>query len=504
MNDRPGEVAVIGAGIAYLLALGWSIGNTSYDVWGALIVTPVYGILGWAIANRMFRGSMRPLAIVMSWGLLFKLGGTLGRYWVGFEAYGGGTDAVRYHTYASEAVSKVWAGDASVFTVLPSGSSTQFLERFTAFVYLLTGTSQLAGFITFGFLAFVGTMCFVKAAAIAIPSLAGRRYAWMCVLFPSIAYWPASIGKEAVIFLGLGVATYGIATLFAYGRWTSSVVLAGAGLGLTALVRPHIAGVLTAAALPGLVVALVRGPSAGGGRERKRAVNKFGVVAALVVAVFGLVILASTTVKLLAPANDETATTDSVTQILEETTRVTSKTAGSTFTPPSVSSPTSWPYASLRTLTRPLPFEARGAAQLLSALEMTALVALCLGSWRRLANLPRLLVNNGYVAFAVTALFLGGLAYASFGNLGILTRQKSLLFPFLVLLPCLPSRQWRKPTESSSAKRAVATAQHTRKNETQLTVAAYPARATTTAGVRPAGRADTARGRSVVADDIWA
>jgi hypothetical protein len=33
---------------------------------------------------------------------------------------------------------------------------------------------------------------------------------------------------------------------------------------------------------------------------------------------------------------------------------------------------------------------------------------------------------------------MGGLVYTSFANLGILTRQKSLLLPLLLLLPCLP------------------------------------------------------------------
>ncbi len=40
MNTQAGEVAVVGAGVAYLVALGWAIGNLSYDIWGALIPSP--------------------------------------------------------------------------------------------------------------------------------------------------------------------------------------------------------------------------------------------------------------------------------------------------------------------------------------------------------------------------------------------------------------------------------------------------------------------------------
>ena len=54
--------------------------------------------------------------------------------------------------------------------------------------------------------------------------------------------------------------------------------------------------------------------------------------------------------------------------------------------------------------------------------------------------LPYWVLRQPYVAFVCTVLFAGGLAYSSFGNLGILARQKSLLLPFMLLLPCLPVR----------------------------------------------------------------
>ena len=65
----------------------------------------------------------------------------------------------------------------------------------------------------------------------------------------------------------------------------------------------------------------------------------------------------------------------SITAIIDETTRRTEQ-AGSAFTPPTITNPLNWPYASVRTLTRPLLIEARGAAQLFTALEMTLLIGL--------------------------------------------------------------------------------------------------------------------------------
>ncbi len=144
----------------------------------------------------------------------------------------------------------------------------------------------------------------------------------------------------------------------------------------------------------------------------------------------------------LKPGDEETSVGSGITAILEETTRR-SDTGGSNFPPIVVSGPKDWPFAVLRTLTRPMLNEARGLLQLLSAVEMGALIGLCALSWRRLFALPRSILTIPYVAFAVTTLFAAGLAYTSFANLGILTRQKSLVFPLLLLLPCLPFRSLR-------------------------------------------------------------
>jgi hypothetical protein len=135
--------------------------------------------------------------------------------------------------------------------------------------------------------------------------------------------------------------------------------------------------------------------------------------------------------------DDSTTVSQGITAILEETTRRSDQ-GGSNFEPIIISGPHDWPQAVLRTLTRPLPQEARGLFQLISAAEMAALIGLCLVSWRRLIALPKSFLTIPYVAFAMTALFAAGLAYSSFANLGILTRQKSLVFPLLLLIPCLP------------------------------------------------------------------
>jgi hypothetical protein len=196
---------------------------------------------------------------------------------------------------------------------------------------------------------------------------------------------------------------------------------------------------------------LLRGRSGTDERVAHRAL----FVPVLVVATIGLVMVSLATVNYLTPPADESATTDSsVTAILDETTRRTVQ-AESSFDPPSIASPSSWPYASIRTLTRPLLFEARGAAQLFTALEMAIFLGLCAISFRRLLHVPKLVITVPYVAFAMTTLFLAGLAFASFGNLAILARQRSLVVPFMVLVLCVPPLARRAAHDPEGTERAV-------------------------------------------------
>jgi hypothetical protein len=449
MRPHVGEVTIVGAGLTYLMVLSWSVANVSYDVWGVMIVVPVYALLSLGALRLMFSGPFKPIATVMYWGLLVKLAGAFVRYGVAFEAYDGAIDAASYHRYANPEAGAVWSGDQSVLDVLPGGTGTEFLERFTAFVYTFTGASQLAGFVTFALLGYFGVAFFVKAAALAVPGLAQRKYAWMCVLFPSVVYWPASIGKEAVVMLGLGVGTYGIAIMFARRKWVRSVSLVAVGLGFAGLVRPHMAGIWLAGALPALVLASVLGGRSLAIAGPPKKSSRFGVIVIVALAAVALSAVGSITVRFLDPGNDDVSTS-SFSDILVETQRRSAKN-GSTFEPSSVASPVNWPFAVARTLTRPLPIEARSIAQALSAAELVALGGFYAISWQRLRNLPRMLFTNPYLAFSLTALFLGALAYSSFANLGILTRQKSLLFPFMLLAPCLPLWGRTRPEDSLDA-----------------------------------------------------
>jgi len=64
-----------------------------------------------------------------------------------------------------------------------------------------------------------------------------------------------------------------------------------------------------------------------------------------------------------------------------------------------------------------------------------------LTSLRRLASIPREMLRTPYVAFCVVYCSLFIFAFSSIGNFGNIARQRVQLFPFLLVLLCLPIRQ---------------------------------------------------------------
>ena len=433
MRAWVGHLALV-AGVAYVLALGWAMQHLSYDVWGAMIIGPLIVAVSYPLVRKVLLPHDPRLVTIAMAGLLAKLAGSIVRYWVAFDAYGGLADAGRYHDYGRSLAAQIRAGDTSLLRVIPTGTGTQFIERWTATMYTVFGSSRLAGFMLFGWMAFWGSMLYLRAAMIAVPGISVGRYAALVMLAPSLVYWPSSIGKEAFLMPCLGLAAYGGARIFVGQRVWRATVLVAVGLGVAALVRPHMAGMW----LAGVTAALIGGPFVK--REHGKHRSRSATVVLLVIAAVALSFVAAFAIRYLDPGNEEASATStrSAVDIFADVERRTEQ-GGSGFQTIKLNGPNSWPFAIVRTMTRPLPNEARSLAEVLPAVEMTSLMLAALLGWRRFANIPRMLRRSSYVLFALSLVMMFGLAFTSIGNLGILTRQRSLAMPLLLLPWCLPA-----------------------------------------------------------------
>jgi hypothetical protein len=259
------------------------------------------------------------------------------------------------------------------------------------------------------------------------------------MLFPSLVYWGSSIGKEAVVGFFLGITAYGAALVLARrGKVGLGVILIAVGLIGSAYVRPHFAAIWAGAIVIALASRVALDAMRRSDRAGERRRLQLGSLLLVVIAGIGFAVIASITLNYLGPSDeDDLGATDQLTSIFDRTENQTTQ-GGSSFEPIAVNGPQDWPYATFRTITRPLLIEARGLSSLLPALEMTVLLFVGIISWRRLANAPKLMLTTPYVVFALLCVVTFGVAFASIGNLGILTRQRSLILPLVLLFWCLP------------------------------------------------------------------
>lgn len=368
----------------------------------------------------------KSVKILICLALAFRVGGAFVRYWVVFEYYGAG-DAIQYFNRGLEYADSFREFDFSPLlesTYWRGGTwyGTQFLRFVSAGVLLFIsppsaargpGPLILSEFVVFSLLAFVGLVGFAVAFRRAYPHVPWSRYLRWIWFFPSLWFWPASVGKEAILMLGLGVAVFGFIGRNGRVNWP---LLAG-GMFVVFGVRPQFAAVL-------FMSMILSQWLFGGGRWTFSRVLQ-GV---LVLAVGILGVWYS-----MRSAGMEEFDVEGVANYIEiDPARETDR--GTNIDAVSVG----WkglPIAAVNILFRPLPWEGTNILALFSSMEILGLWAIV---FYRRRNLVRSLRNWRSDRFRILAITFILIYSVSLGlmlvNLGIIARQRVFLFPFLFLL----------------------------------------------------------------------
>ena len=357
-------------------------------------------------------------------GSLRQAAGAFARYYANQYIFGLG-DAYGYYL-AGSAISEefrnlVFGGPAFQLFV-PDLTGTRFIRLLTALPYVVTGPTHPGGYVIFSFMSFWGLYLFYRAFCIAVPDGLRRRYAVLVFLLPSVVFWPSSIGKEAWLTTMLGIGAYGLARLLTQQRYAYILLLvslAGAGI-----VRPHVGALLGAAA--GAAFVLRR--STGQGATTKK------VLGLLLLALVGAIVLSQ-----VRSFFDIESAFD-VQEVFDETARRSSQ-GGSQFETVQPTSISGLPWAAVTVLFRPFLIEAGSAGALVTALEGTVLLALFVWNLPRLARLPGLMISRPYVAFAAVYTLMFVFSFSAISNFGILARQRTQVFPIVIVLLSIPLEQ---------------------------------------------------------------
>jgi hypothetical protein len=406
------------------LLLLWA--SSAEGIWVAIFLLPILiAATAPALSRQAVRERDRTLLWLLLVALTLKLLGSLVRYFISFKVYGGAVDAVGYHDFGSELSDRFRAGQFD--TGLPSLTGTNFIEFLTGVVYTVSGPSIYAGFLLFSWLAFWGMFYLYRAFTIAVPGGHRRSYARLLFFLPSMLYWPSSIGKEAWMLFTLGIAAFGVARVLS-GRAVRGLILAGIGLWLAALVRPHVAGM----AVLGLAVAFLLGRTQ---RRRDWRASAVKILAMGTLVVLAALLLSQTSAFLRDQGLDPE---DGVNSVLSGNTERTD-TGGSKFAVASSGiSPANLPQATITILFRPFLFEAHNAQAAITAIESTILLCLAISRGRLIGRAMRSFRRLPYVTFCWVFGALFVTAFASMANFGIIARERTQLLPFFLVLLAVP------------------------------------------------------------------
>jgi hypothetical protein len=424
---------------------------------GVVIVGIILVLVSLPIARRLSRAQGDPrLVKLLMFGLFLHFLGGPAQIFVDNHAYHGVADFSGYvHQGATlsgnfRSFHFTTAG-ARLRSVLGDGS----VSIAAGVVFAIVGVNELAAFFVFAWFSWLGTIFFYRAFCLTFPEGGHRRYALILFFLPSLLFWSSDVSKESIMMLALGVTTFGCARVLARQRRGYPVMVLGTFMGI--FTRPDEFALL----LGGFTIAvLFRGHDS---RRQLRAVRRIGTFVFLV----GILILTAVLTAKFVKANPA-----SVSKALNN---IHSKNGGSSALAaglgssnvPYSSDPLLYPRDIYTVLFDPLPITARSITQLLASMENTVILILVLTSLRRLRLVYRASRERPYVLLA-TFYTLGFIyIFAALGNLGLITRERVLLFPyFLVLLaiPVSPKGEppqfpWEQPRQSRRERRLAAARQ---------------------------------------------
>jgi hypothetical protein len=181
------------------------------------------------------------MAGVMIVGFLLKLAAVSASMFMSVRVYEGIADVFYYFSSGLRIVDKYsLTGD---WTFLRPFYGTNFLIMLTSWLVLAFGRSFQAIMILFATLSYWGQYLYYRAFCIAVGKRQHKSVALLMFFLPSLVFWTAGTGKDAVIFFFMGACCYGFAEMT---QRTDPVGLVATliSLGGVMLVRPHIAGLL--------------------------------------------------------------------------------------------------------------------------------------------------------------------------------------------------------------------------------------------------------------------
>jgi len=413
-DERAFGFVLLIAGTAAAVAFG-ALGLTGVlPTTAGLFLVPAFTIGNWFVLNRFVR------KVAGAGFVTIATAGLALRYLAAAPRMYGGVDSLDYQVSGERLATSFRSFDFIVDTgrSIPGTGSLRYLS---GIVNVLTGSHFLATFLVFTSLALWGQVWFLLSCRTALTQRQFRLATMLLMVWPTLAFWPSSIGKESAALFGLGLVALGAAKLLR--RELAGLPILVMGIAAVGLIRPHVAMIALAGLLAGALA-----------RQTGSRKGLGGQVILVVMVTVGAMLLTDASASLF--GLEQLDGLQDVTAALDFTQDRTSQDQ-SQFVAPRVESAVDYPWAFATVILRPFPWEADSVTALITGLEGMVLLALLLMA------LPGLLAEVGSIftrgillySVAFTAIFV--FLFSAVGNFGILSRQRAQVLPFVLLIAAI-------------------------------------------------------------------
>jgi len=291
---------------------------------------------------------------------------------------------------------------------------TDFIVAMGACIFSLIGPSLAGAMALFAIASFWGQFLFYCAFVRAFPN-GDRRLAAIVLFFsPSVVFWTAAFGKDALVLFATSLIAYGISRRFDTRGWSLIVV----GLVLASMVRPHIGAFL---AISLFISFLVTDISRGGRRMIGLKLLLFPVffIVCLAVVIYSRDSLQLNTVDDASARAEFSYTNNQI--------------GGSAFG--EGESVEQRLAQSPVLMFRPFPWEANNLTAVLTSVEGVMLFLVVFLRRRSLFRLLRNARSSPLAVFALLFFLMFSFVFSiSISNFGLLARQRVMVLPLVLTL----------------------------------------------------------------------
>jgi hypothetical protein len=329
------------------------------------------------------------------------------------------TTGIDFHTYHNDAIGAADSIRAGEWGNLSWGLGTSFIPIITALFYLPFGGDVYGMLFLSAVLGFCGALFFCRAFGLWATKAELRRYSVIVLFLPSFATWTSTFGKDSWMALGLGLAAYGFSSLLKFSKLNALPSLF-CGIAIITVVRPHVAMVMVASMASTYFFNLGQKSQVSVGAELLRFILLLALCTIITLIARQFLHISSMSISSLEGYAREKGGTNAIGGSAVEITAA-----------PGIGGAISgFPSAIVRILFRPFPWEVNSILAGLAAVENLILLCFVIVYWRRFLAIT----HNPYILFSgffASALLL---MFSFVPNLGLLSRQRCQLLPFLFVV----------------------------------------------------------------------